>query len=47
MVYLGLTKESPKTNPATREVVVPYGMAIWSTGIGTYPIIMDFMKQVG
>uniref|UniRef100_A0ACD5W581 Uncharacterized protein n=1 Tax=Avena sativa TaxID=4498 RepID=A0ACD5W581_AVESA len=35
------------TNPATGEIAVPYGLAVWSTGIGTRPIIMDFMKQVG
>ncbi|KAL6845265.1 hypothetical protein ACP4OV_024760 [Aristida adscensionis] len=34
-------------NPATGEFAVPYGLAVWSTGIGTRPIIMDFMKQVG
>ena len=27
--------------------VLPYGMAVWSTGIGTRPIIVDFMKQIG
>lgn len=26
---------------------LPYGMVVWSTGIGTRPIIMDFMKEVG
>ncbi|KAK3014009.1 hypothetical protein RJ639_008441, partial [Escallonia herrerae] len=26
---------------------IPYGMVVWSTGIGTRPVIMDFMKQVG
>lgn len=26
---------------------MPYGMAVWSTGIGTRPVIMDFMKQIG
>ncbi|KAL8470532.1 hypothetical protein ACS0TY_033180 [Phlomoides rotata] len=26
---------------------MPYGMVVWSTGIGTRPVIMDFMKQVG
>lgn len=26
---------------------LPYGMVVWSTGIGTRPVIMDFMKQVG
>ncbi|KAG1347194.1 External alternative NAD(P)H-ubiquinone oxidoreductase B4, mitochondrial [Cocos nucifera] len=35
------------TNAATGEINVPYGMAVWSTGIGTRPLMMDFMKQVG
>nr|DAD23057.1 TPA_asm: hypothetical protein HUJ06_024520 [Nelumbo nucifera] len=26
---------------------IPYGMVVWSTGIGTRPIVMDFMKQIG
>ncbi|KAL2495125.1 External alternative NAD(P)H-ubiquinone oxidoreductase B2 [Forsythia ovata] len=26
---------------------MPYGMAVWSTGIGTRPVIMDFMTQIG
>lgn len=26
---------------------MPYGMVVWSTGIGTRPVIMDFMKAVG
>ncbi|KAI3466636.1 hypothetical protein Pfo_023299 [Paulownia fortunei] len=25
---------------------MPYGMVVWSTGIGTRPVIMDFMKQI-
>lgn len=25
----------------------PYGMIVWSTGIGTRPVITDFMKQIG
>ncbi|KAM0831352.1 hypothetical protein ACQ4PT_065602 [Festuca glaucescens] len=29
------------------EILVPYGMAIWSAGIGTRPVITDFMNQVG
>ncbi|XP_010035668.2 external alternative NAD(P)H-ubiquinone oxidoreductase B3, mitochondrial [Eucalyptus grandis] len=28
-------------------VSLPYGMAVWSTGIGTRPFIMEFMKQIG
>ncbi|PKA45698.1 NAD(P)H dehydrogenase B3, mitochondrial [Apostasia shenzhenica] len=35
------------TNPDTGEVNLPYGMAVWSTGIGTRPIILDLMKQIG
>ncbi|VAI79581.1 unnamed protein product [Triticum turgidum subsp. durum] len=29
------------------ETLVPYGMAVWSAGIGTRPVITDFMSQVG
>ncbi|KAF3327588.1 external alternative NAD(P)H-ubiquinone oxidoreductase B2 [Carex littledalei] len=32
---------------AVGEVQVPYGMAVWSTGIGTRPFISEFMKQIG
>ncbi|KAG0470931.1 hypothetical protein HPP92_017631 [Vanilla planifolia] len=34
-------------NSASGEVNVPYGMAVWSTGIGTRQIILDFMKEIG
>ncbi|KAF5208290.1 external alternative NAD(P)H-ubiquinone oxidoreductase B2, mitochondrial-like [Thalictrum thalictroides] len=26
---------------------VPYGMVVWSTGIGTRPVVMDFMREIG
>ncbi|XP_011086117.1 external alternative NAD(P)H-ubiquinone oxidoreductase B2, mitochondrial [Sesamum indicum] len=26
---------------------MPYGMVVWATGIGTRPVIRDFMKQIG
>lgn len=26
---------------------MPYGMCVWSTGIGTHPVIRDFMQQIG
>lgn len=26
---------------------MPYGMVVWSTGIGTRPVIREFMKQIG
>lgn len=35
------------TSASSREISVPYGMVVWSTGIGTRPVILDFMKQVG
>ncbi|TKW09051.1 hypothetical protein SEVIR_6G066000v4 [Setaria viridis] len=34
-------------NPGTGDISVPYGMAVWSTGIGTRPFIVEFMKQIG
>ncbi|KAG0499477.1 hypothetical protein HPP92_004168 [Vanilla planifolia] len=34
------------TANSTGEISVPYGMAVWSTGIGTRPVIVDFMKQI-
>lgn len=26
---------------------LPYGMVLWSTGIGTRPVVRDFMEQIG
>lgn len=26
---------------------IPYGMALWSTGVGTRPVVKDFMEQIG
>ncbi|XP_076935892.1 external alternative NAD(P)H-ubiquinone oxidoreductase B2, mitochondrial-like [Bidens hawaiensis] len=26
---------------------MPYGMAVWSTGIATRPVVVDFMKEIG
>lgn len=26
---------------------VPHGMVVWSTGVGTRPVVRDFMEQVG
>ncbi|KAM3395519.1 external alternative NAD(P)H-ubiquinone oxidoreductase B1, mitochondrial-like [Capsicum galapagoense] len=28
-------------------VIVPHGMVVWSTGVGTRPFVRDFMEQVG
>ncbi|KAH7405347.1 hypothetical protein KP509_15G066800 [Ceratopteris richardii] len=30
-----------------KKVEVPYGMVVWSTGIGTRPVIAEFMNQIG
>ncbi|KAJ8493368.1 hypothetical protein OPV22_015089 [Ensete ventricosum] len=46
-----VVKVSDKTitmeNALHGESSVPYGMAVWSAGIGTRPVILDFMKQIG
>lgn len=36
-----------KEKSSGKKVEVPYGMAVWSTGIGTRPVIADFMNQIG
>ncbi|XP_058090065.1 external alternative NAD(P)H-ubiquinone oxidoreductase B2, mitochondrial-like [Magnolia sinica] len=36
-----------KVRPSGEITSLPYGMVLWSTGIGTRPVIMDFMKQIG
>lgn len=38
---------STKERASGQNVSIPYGMVVWSTGIGTRPVIMDFMKQIG
>ncbi|KAJ1434799.1 hypothetical protein SESBI_05159 [Sesbania bispinosa] len=38
------TKELKNGGEITK---IPYGMAVWSTGIGTRPFIKDFMTQIG
>lgn len=44
-------KVSDKTltmqNEVHQQFSVPYGMAVWSTGIGAHPFILGFMKQIG
>ncbi|KAH7675800.1 NADH:ubiquinone reductase (non-electrogenic) protein [Dioscorea alata] len=34
------------SNRSTGEFSLPYGMVVWSTGIGTRPVMLDLMKQV-
>ncbi|CAI9757293.1 unnamed protein product [Fraxinus pennsylvanica] len=38
---------SIKETATGQNVSIPYGMVVWSTGIGTRPVITDFMKQIG
>ncbi|KAG6751328.1 hypothetical protein POTOM_045861 [Populus tomentosa] len=38
---------STKEKKTGQTVSIPYGMVLWSTGIATRPVIMDFMKQIG
>lgn len=26
---------------------IPHGMVVWSTGVGTRPVVKDFMEQIG
>ncbi|KAK6919504.1 FAD/NAD(P)-binding domain [Dillenia turbinata] len=48
MVVKVTGKEISTKERATGETKsIPYGMVVWSTGIGTRPVIMDFMKQIG
>ncbi|KAG6524832.1 hypothetical protein ZIOFF_014776 [Zingiber officinale] len=46
-----VVKVSDKTltmqNGIHQQFSVPYGMAVWSTGIGAHPFILEFMKQIG
>ncbi|XP_074589204.1 external alternative NAD(P)H-ubiquinone oxidoreductase B3, mitochondrial-like [Curcuma longa] len=46
-----VVKVSDKTltmqNEIHQQFSVPYGMAVWSTGIGAHPFILEFMKQIG
>ncbi|CAL0303919.1 unnamed protein product [Lupinus luteus] len=38
---------SAKERATGKVVSLPHGMVVWSTGIGTRPEILDFMKQIG
>ncbi|CAB81256.1 NADH dehydrogenase like protein [Arabidopsis thaliana] len=40
-------KEISAKTKAGEVSTIPYGMIVWSTGIGTRPVIKDFMKQIG
>lgn len=38
---------STKERETGKIVSEPYGMVVWSTGIGSRPVIRDFMQQIG
>lgn len=41
-------KEITMKIKSTGEVCsVPHGLVLWSTGLGTRPVIKDFMEQIG
>ncbi|PON91873.1 Parvalbumin [Trema orientale] len=48
MVVKVSDKEISTKETKTGEIsTIPYGMVLWSTGIGTRPVIKDFMAQIG
>lgn len=47
MVVKVSDKEISTKDRSGKTSAIPYGMVVWSTGIGTRPVIMDFMKQIG
>ncbi|XP_076910594.1 external alternative NAD(P)H-ubiquinone oxidoreductase B2, mitochondrial-like [Bidens hawaiensis] len=48
MVVKVSDKEISTKEIKTGEVsTIPYGMAVWSTGIATRPVVVDFMKEIG
>ncbi|KAK6785071.1 hypothetical protein RDI58_018526 [Solanum bulbocastanum] len=38
---------STKERSTGQTVTIPYGMCVWATGIGSRPVVIDFMKQIG
>ncbi|KAK9677971.1 hypothetical protein RND81_11G179600 [Saponaria officinalis] len=36
-----------KVKATGESCAIPYGMVLWSTGVGTRPVVKDFMEQIG
>ncbi|KAL0444242.1 UNVERIFIED_CONTAM: External alternative NAD(P)H-ubiquinone oxidoreductase B1, mitochondrial [Sesamum latifolium] len=36
-----------KTKSTGQNISIPHGMVVWSTGVGTRPVLKDFMEQIG
>lgn len=47
MVKVSDREISTKERSTGQTVIIPYGMCVWATGIGSRPVVMDFMKQIG
>ncbi|KAL0362327.1 UNVERIFIED_CONTAM: External alternative NAD(P)H-ubiquinone oxidoreductase B1, mitochondrial [Sesamum calycinum] len=35
-----------KTKSTGQNIFIPHGMVVWSTGVGTRPVVKDFMEQI-
>ncbi|KAL0354207.1 UNVERIFIED_CONTAM: External alternative NAD(P)H-ubiquinone oxidoreductase B1, mitochondrial [Sesamum angustifolium] len=35
-----------KTKSTGQNISIPHGMVVWSTGVGTRPVVKDFMEQI-
>lgn len=44
---VGEKEISTKERASGKTISIPYGMVVWTTGIATIPVVMDFMKQIG
>lgn len=47
MVKVSDKEISTKEIKTGKVSTIPYGMAVWSTGIATRPVVADFMKEIG
>ncbi|KAI3465695.1 hypothetical protein Pfo_022358 [Paulownia fortunei] len=36
-----------KAKSTGEDISIPHGMVVWSTGVGTRPVVKDFMEQIG
>ncbi|KAK6141122.1 hypothetical protein DH2020_025129 [Rehmannia glutinosa] len=36
-----------RTKSTGEDISIPHGMVVWSTGVGTRPVVKDFMEQIG
>lgn len=47
MLSVSDTMIDVKAKSTGQNVSIPHGMVVWSTGVGTRPIVKDFMEQIG